>query len=217
MIFLNWKANGNKSLLNEFNALHLSKNVVLMLPHHLLGFASGKYCIGAQSVSHFQNGAYTGEMTATMLAEMSVKYCLVGHSERRNYNDETNEIIAKQVTNLLNCNIVPVLCIGENLEERKQNVYLNTLKAQLTIWQGTCIIAYEPIWSIGTGMIPMASEINEISDFVRKTCNGAKVLYGGSVSSENIPTIKSTSMDGVLVGGSSLKINEVMQMASIWK
>lgn len=217
MIFLNWKANGDKSLIDEFNGLSLGKNVVLMPPHHLLGLASGKYSCGAQSVSRFKSGPYTGEVTAEMLADIGVKYCLVGHSERRKYGNDADDTIAVQIANLLNSGIVPVLCIGESLEERKQNVYFDKLKDQLSVWKKGCIVAYEPVWSIGTGVLPTQREIVEASNFIRQTCSGVKVLYGGSVSSSNITEIKLAGVDGVLVGGASLKRDEVIQMTAAWE
>jgi triosephosphate isomerase len=215
MIFLNWKANGNKNLIEEFKTLSLDKNFVVMPPHHLLSSKFGTITIGSQSVSQFNNGSYTGEITAQMLSDVNAKYCLVGHSERRNHYKENNESLSKQITNLINYNITPILCIGENSAERQNNTYFNVLNNQLSICRKECIIAYEPIWSIGTGLIPTNQEIIEIKNFIKNSYNNPKVLYGGSVNASNIKAILSTEVDGTLIGAASIKIDEVKQIQQI--
>lgn len=213
MILLNWKANGTKELVKEFNEIFFARqNIVLFPPIHLIHNVDTKmYEIGAQNVSQCSNGAFTGEITAKMLFESGVKYCLVGHSERRQYFGENNDIITKKIAELIKFNIIPVVCVGETLDERKAGKCFDILRNQLSICNNNCIIAYEPIWAIGTGVVPTNNEIDEVIHWVKNQFHNTKVLYGGSVSSKNIEDISKTSADGILVGGASLKIEEVLQ------
>jgi triosephosphate isomerase len=171
-----------------------------------------KYAIGAQNVSQFSNGAYTGEVTAQMLKDISTMYCLVGHSERRHYMCETNEMIAKKINQLLKEEITPVLCVGETSLDKANNSCFEVLKTQLEVHQKGCVIAYEPVWAIGTGSTPSNNEIDDICDWLIQEYQGATVLYGGSVSAKNIESLAKTKVDGVLVGGSSLKPQEVLEI-----
>ena len=133
MILFNWKANGTKALLDEINMLDIqNENISLFVPLHLANTVdTKKFQIGTQNVSIFENGAYTGEISAQMLSEIGVKYCLVGHSEQRHYLDETNEIIAKKIENLTKHGITPVLCIGENSLDRANKQEFIVLKNQM--------------------------------------------------------------------------------------
>ena len=215
MIFLNWKANGDKKLLEDYHKINLGEKFIVMPPHHLLLSGLNTSLIGSQTVSQFNEGSHTGEITAKMLAECGVNFCLVGHSERRTHNGESTEILIKQIANLLEFGIVPVLCIGESLQERQGGKYFEVLQHQLSVFQERCIVAYEPVWAIGSGLIPKMEEIVEVKNFIKSTCKNAKVLYGGSATSGNIKEILNTGVDGVLIGGASLKIEEVKKFKEI--
>ena len=228
-IIANWKLNGSRSLINEFldrfTSFDSHNYVVLCPPNLFLSdfnkfSAIGNCFIGSQNVSEYNNGAYTGEISAEMLADNQIVHSIVGHSERRTLLEETDEKINLKIKQLLNCNIIPILCIGENSEQRNTNTFKKFINLQLEkafkniiIDDQSIIIAYEPIWSIGTGVTPEISQINEVHDLIRtkmkqlypNNVNQFKILYGGSVNLKNYHLILSSkAVDGVLVGGASL-------------
>ncbi len=164
--------------------------------------------VGSQNVSINDNGAFTGEISAKQLKSFNVKYAIVGHSERREYQRETNEEIKEKINKLKENDITPILCIGESKEERDNNTYKEVLKEELSILDtnSNVIIAYEPIWSIGTGVIPTNEEIEEVVKFIKDMFPNNKVLYGGSANVDNVDTLKQIELiDGYLLGGLSLK------------
>ena len=170
--------------------------------------------IGAQNVSCTECGSYTGEISATQLKSMNVSYCIVGHSERRKYQQETDREINEKIKNLLKVNIIPILCVGEEKEERQKQIEKQVITKDLEeATQGLSeeekskiIIAYEPIWSIGTGIIPQIREIDDVVELMKDKFPNNKILYGGSANEENIETLNQISkIDGYLVGGLSLK------------
>ena len=174
----------------------------------------GRIHLGAQNVSKFDNGAYTGEISAYQLKSYGVKYCIVGHSERREYQKETNEDISEKIKRLLENDITPILCVGESLEERNQDKAEEVINQELSFVvnelkeeeKKRLIIAYEPIWSIGTGVIPTNEQIEEVFQFIKKKLPNTSVLYGGSANDENIEELRKISLiDGYLLGGLSLK------------
>ncbi len=194
--------------------------------------------LGAQDCfwenSSIGGGAYTGEVSPKMLKSAGVEYVIIGHSERRKYLDETDEMINKKVLVALKIGLKVVLCIGENLAIRKRgiNAVKNFIKEQLrkdlknlslnsksSILNSKLIIAYEPIWAIGTGKACKSEDALEIIKFIKQTLNSkflilnSKVLYGGSVNGKNITDfVKYKDIDGVLVGGASLKPKEVSEI-----
>lgn len=237
LIVANWKMNGSlskvKSDLESYNSNPVTNNanVVLTLPMPYLSIASSivdKQKLAAQDLSRFDGyGAYTGEVSASMLKDLNMAYALVGHSERRNILDESDDLLIKKVENLINHQITPIFCIGESLKVRQENEYFKFISNQLSFLVpaldklSNLVIAYEPIWSIGTGVIPTNQQIAQMMDyihsFMQKCANHVKMatLYGGSVTSDNAKSILSTSLvDGVLVGGASLKVNEFMAICS---
>ncbi|MDC2979780.1 triose-phosphate isomerase, partial [Pelagibacteraceae bacterium] len=154
----------------------------------------------------------------------NVSFCLVGHSERRQYFHDKNEIINKKSINLIENKIIPVICVGETLKEKENKLTKNVLVKQIeesvpeiSNFDNT-IIAYEPIWAIGTGLTPSLEEIEEVHSFIKninETYNNFKVLYGGSVKAENSADINNLqNVDGCLVGGASLKVNEFNKIIS---
>ena len=173
---------------------------------------------------HYENcGAYTGETSATMLKEIGVKYVIVGHSERRSYFKETDAIVNKKVLKAFEYGIIPIVCVGESLEEREDNITVEKIRIQvkkalknLTDKQAeNVVVAYEPIWAIGTGKHATNEQAQEICHEIRK-CIGemfsekvaekTRILYGGSVTGKNADELFSMpDIDGGLVGGASLK------------
>ena len=169
---------------------------------------------GAQNVSKDLIGAHTGEIAASQLKSYGVKYCIVGHSERRQDQKETNEEIAKKIQNLYAEGITPILCVGETKEEREQGKVNSIIEEEILIATENLtseekielIVAYEPIWSIGTGLIPTNDEIEEVFKLINTLLPNTKVLYGGSANEKNIDELKQCSLiEGYLLGGLSLK------------
>ncbi len=181
-----------------------------------------KIAIGAQNMHHEQQGAYTGEVSAQMLAEMGVKYVIVGHSERRRYFGETDEIVNKKVLAAISAGLKPIVCVGESQAERDMGVTLERVKLQVKIALNgvnvenirKVIIAYEPIWAIGTGKNATVEQASEVCTLIRDTVRsmfGARaarsitIQYGGSITEENAAELFSQlNIDGGLVGGASL-------------
>ena len=172
--------------------------------------------LGAQNVSSTGEGAYTGEVSAKQLSSYNVKYTIVGHSERR--IKESLEEVNDKVIELFNNNITPILCIGETAEERKDRRVETVLEKELLSvienlsqdQQEKLIVAYEPIWSIGTGIIPTNEEIIEVIKYIKSLLPNSKVLYGGSVNEENVNILKKIAeIDGYLIGGLSLKPDKI--------
>ena len=194
---------------------------------YLSFFKYNNYALGSQNVGMIEKGSLTGEISSIQLKKLSVRYCIVGHSERRMFLKETNEMINRKISLLQNNDIIPILCVGETLEEKRANLTLDIIKEEidkafLNIKNiDNIIIAYEPIWSIGTGIVPNNSEIaniiKEIKDHINiRYSTKLKVLYGGSVNSENISTLEDiNNIDGYLVGGASLDVRSVFHMVKV--
>ena len=172
--------------------------------------------LGSQNVSSYFEGAYTGEVAASQLKDLGVKYCIVGHSERRKYQKETNQEINRKIDMLLDNNIIPILCVGENDNERKAGMttvkVINEIKECLRDIDdiSKVIIAYEPIWAIGTGNTPSREQIDSVLKEIKEDYPENLLVYGGSLSNDNIDEInQSTYIDGYLLGGLSLKTEEL--------
>ena len=221
IIALNNKSNLEKDeFLNYIEELKKiqTNNTLILCPTFLnIPLVDNTILLGSQNVSSKDNGAYTGEISATQLKTHNVKYSIVGHSERREYQKESNNDIKEKVNKLLENGITPILCIGETLDERKTNKYKEVLKEELSILddlndevKSNIIVAYEPIWSIGTGVIPTNSEIEEVFRFIKDMLPNSKVLYGGSANETNIDVLNQISLiDGYLLGGLSLKLDKL--------
>lgn len=189
------------------------------------------FFVGAQNVAKFDNGAYTGEISASMLKSMAVDYCIVGHSERRKYFFETNQDIAQKIDLLLKEDITPIICVGESLEERESGKHFEIIRKQVE--EGIfhlkaddmqrCIIAYEPVWAIGTGKTATKEQAQEIHAFIRRlieekynddVAQEVSILYGGSCNSKNASELFSMKdVDGGLIGGASLKAKDFIEIA----
>ena len=227
----NWKMNGKlenlleiKKISNEFARSKIE--IIICPPFTLLSVASKiakNVYLGAQNLHPESAGAFTGEISADMLVDLGVKYSIIGHSERRNEHNETNEIVARKVKISLEKNLQTIICIGETELQRKENSTLEILEQQLleSIANNTnsekLIVAYEPIWAIGTGLIPEVSEISKIHDFLRvrlvelygSNASTIPLLYGGSVNGSNASEIFNVNnVNGALVGGASLSFEK---------
>lgn len=186
--------------------------------------------VGAQNLHQNEQGAYTGEVSASMLTSIGVKYVLVGHSERRQYYNETNESCAAKIITALKHGIQPVYCIGETLAEREANQHFNIVETQLNALKGlsdndmsNCIIAYEPVWAIGTGVTASSAQANEMHLHIRQVlttlfntdiAQNTSILYGGSVKPDNAKELFAQSdIDGALIGGAALASRDFINIA----
>ena len=236
----NWKMNKTASetraFADEFKAL-LPKSkwcdiVVCVpsvdIPAAVRAFKDSRVAVGAQNVYFEKSGAYTGEVSADMLAELGVKYVIVGHSERRALFGETDAIVNRKVHAALAAGLSPIICVGESLEQREMGVTMELIALQLkSALSGVsaeqvrrCVIAYEPIWAIGTGKTATGEPAAEVCTFIRATIRslfGARIArsitvqYGGSMKGENAAELLShEDIDGGLIGGASLKPDAFM-------
>ena len=212
----NWKMNGTSAAVREMVAalqnIDTANRVILCVPFTMLGAGSERVAIGAQDVSVHDHGAYTGEVSAKMIADTGAKYVIVGHSERRNTFGESDEVIAKKVKFATENGLNVILCVGEREDERTRIV--SVLKRQLKALNGVdldkVIVAYEPVWAIGTGLVATKDDIFKAHRLIINYClnnfgQNVQVLYGGSVSLASAPEILSIKeVAGILVGGASL-------------
>lgn len=182
--------------------------------------------VGAQNVSHLESGAYTGEISALMLKSIGVEFCIIGHSERRKYFKESSGLLKEKVNALLNHSIKPIFCCGEQLEEREKGIHFEVVKSQieeaLFHLSGTefenVVIAYEPVWAIGTGVTATSDQAQEMHAFIREhliekfgkeIANDTSILYGGSCNAKNARELfANPDVDGGLIGGASLKAED---------
>ena len=181
--------------------------------------------VGAQDVSAFASGAYTGEVAASMLKELACTYVIVGHSERRQYHQEADEQVAEKALQVLDNGMIPVICVGESADERNSGREVEVVRGQISkqvaILQdrlADCLIAYEPIWAIGTGKTATSAQAQEIHAYIRSVlsskygqdiANQISILYGGSVKAANaVELFSQPDVDGGLVGGASLITSE---------
>ena len=210
----NWKMNGNieqrDAMLTELSTVKTKNKVVLCLPFTLLNCDGHGIAIGAQNVSEHDNGAYTGDISATMLRDMGAKYVIVGHSERRLYHNETNETTRAKATAAIRAGLTPIICVGETMEEKNAGHTTSVIKKMLLDSipaVGEYIVAYEPRWAIGSGLTPTTNEIVTAVKTVFDTLpTPVPILYGGSVTKDNAHDIISIPyVDGLLIGGASLK------------
>ena len=222
----NWKLNGNLQFIDQFisniSLPNANSKCVVICPTaiHLDYLSKNKngFYVGAQNVSEHEEGAYTGEISVRSLIETNVDFCIVGHSERRQIFKEKDQDINLKSERLVANNVIPIICIGETLEQKEKGITNTVLEEQLmnsipssSTFENT-IIAYEPVWAIGTGLTPTIDEIDETHRFIRNhndKFNKYKILYGGSVKASNAKEITHlANVDGALIGGASLKSEE---------
>ena len=226
LVIANFKMNGSREFIenwmNDFSAEKKSSNEILVaLPSPYLFIFNGKgLALSGQNVSNKESGAFTSQLSAKMLKDCNVKYCLIGHSEARQFLKETNEDVKEKFDQLKQESIQPILCIGEPIEVKEASKTKDFLRTQLELidtYEDDLILAYEPLWAIGTGLIPELSDIQLAIDCIRnKFQKSIKVLYGGSVNSSNASDISNkTEIDGLLVGGASLNPKEFAKIAQL--
>ncbi len=222
--------NGDRNLVSEFsNQLKtqaLKCSVVICPPSlYLPLFSQNEFSLGAQNVSHFSSGAHTGELSADMLKDVGCTHVIVGHSERRESQQESSELVAKKALHAVENGLTPIVCVGEPLNVREQQAVepfiADQIKALTELMSvealKQCVIAYEPIWAIGTGKTATPQQAQEVHAFIRRTLNehenglgdSIRLLYGGSVKPENAKELFSQpDVDGGLIGGASLKVED---------
>ena len=216
--FINKTKNGN------------CENVIICasFPYLDLYLEDSKYIVGAQNVSVKGNGASTGEISAEQLNSLGVSYSIVGHSERRSDNNESSDMFVSKINNLLSFDIRPIFCIGENLKEREANTTKDVVGKQIIeVFDNLnkediekIVVAYEPVWAIGTGKVPTNEEIEDMTNYIKdliqdKYASRVLVLYGGSVNAKNIDELNIIeSVDGYLIGGASTKADEFLYIMS---
>ena len=240
----NWKMNKDafetadfcQKLKSEISELETPKLRVVIAPSFALlstakeALEGGKIEVSAQDVSASDQGAFTGEVSASMLASIKVAYAIVGHSERRQYHHESNDLIRAKVQRLLEAEIIPILCIGETLEEREADETKAVLEAQIKgclsdieLKSGKqLLIAYEPVWAIGTGKTATSAQAQDAHLHIRywlkllfgsDIAQSISILYGGSMKPENCEElISQPDIDGGLIGGASLKVGDFASM-----
>lgn len=212
----NWKMNGTipdmENMTQAISEIETENKVILCPPFTLLYCKNNGVTIGAQNISEHENGAYTGDISGQMIIDAGAKYVLVGHSERRLYHNETNEIVKSKASMAIKHNLIPIICVGETLDERKSGkteYVIKTMLEQSLPGDGEFMIAYEPRWAIGTGLTPTIPEIESVHKLLFEYLKNRKntpILYGGSVKPDNAQTIANVPhVDGLLVGGASLK------------
>jgi triosephosphate isomerase len=238
----NWKMNTSISKGEQLVAEIVEKSngvegvlLIVAPPFTHLTKVAGKLngsqvALSAQNCAAETSGAYTGEVAASMVADTGAGYCILGHSERREYYGETDETLNKKLAQCFANNLTPIFCVGERLAEREENRHFDVVRTQLqnTIFNlgeddfGKVIIAYEPVWAIGTGKTASPEQAQEIHAFIRKTLAekfGAKaadtsILYGGSCNPGNAKSLfANADVDGGLIGGASLKSDDFIAIA----
>lgn len=193
-----------------------------------IAFTTGSIQIGAQNCSTNESGAFTGEVSPVALADMGVEFVIIGHSERRTIFGENNETLNQKVLTALKNNLKVIYCVGETLEEREGNKTFAVIEEQLAVGLKNLpadkahlvLIAYEPVWAIGTGKVATAEQAEEVHAFIRGKLVHQKdetiILYGGSAKPDNIDSLlRKDNIDGALVGGASLKASDFRQLCSI--
>ena len=248
IVAANWKMNKNfeegiklAKEINERVDKEIKSDVVTVLCapyihlHAINAILSDKIKLGAQNCYHKESGAYTGEISAEMLKSVGVSYVILGHSERREYFKETNEILAQKVNIALKWNIVPIFCVGETLPEREKGTHFNVIREQIE--QGLfhldenkfskIVLAYEPVWAIGTGVNATASQAQEIHAYIRNLigqkysysiAENISILYGGSCNPSNAGELFACNdIDGGLIGGASLEAAKFLDVLKAMK
>ncbi len=229
-IVANWKMNGSSAFAAEFaqgfsqflGRSPIKSNVVICPPFTLLlqlfsAFQASGVAIGGQDCSANSAGAHTGDISASMLKDAGATHVILGHSERRQYHAETSATVRQKAEAAIAAGLTPIICIGESAEQRKAGNAEATVLTQLkeSLPNPQILLAYEPIWAIGSGRTPSISEISAMHQAIKTAVPGASVLYGGSVNAANAGEIlHAEGVDGALVGGASLKLEEFCAIVS---
>ena len=240
-VVANWKLNGSREFNHQW-ALEFFRNFIgqnfsylgiapaSLYIDHLKGvIADHGIKIGAQNIDLEETGARTGEISASMIKDLGCAFSIIGHSERRMLFHETNQMICQKLIQANNNSIIPILCVGESLEENQSNITFNVLEKQIiealqdANELSSLIIAYEPVWSIGSGKIPKPEEINSVHEMIKDVVQSRfpkigleSVLYGGSVNSNNASSLfEQTNIAGAWIGGASLEGKEFALIANV--
>ncbi len=240
----NWKMNGLAASIGELDAIvagaaALADRVDLMVcpPATLLAAfaaraAGSPVAIGGQDCHAAAAGAYTGDIAAEMLKDAGAQAVIVGHSERRTYHMESNADVRAKAAAAWRAGLVAIVCVGESIDERRAGKTLDVVGAQLTgsVPEGataaSLVVAYEPVWAIGSGLTPSVADVREVHGFIRarlterfgRAGKGTRVLYGGSVKPANAKELMAVAdVDGALVGGASLKAAEFLAIADAYR
>jgi len=238
----NWKLHGSRQFATDLVSDLVASlpvdgvEVVILPPLPYLGelveaFEGRAIAFGSQDVSSNEKGAYTGEVSAAMLAEVGARFGLVGHSERRQYHNETSELVARKFAAALHAGLAPVLCVGETLEQREAGQTEQVIAAQLAPVLALvgpagfqhAVVAYEPVWAIGTGRTASKEQAQQVHAFIRgevakldaRIADSLPILYGGSVKPGNAGELfAQPDVDGGLVGGASLVAADFLAIAT---
>lgn len=238
----NWKLHGSRQFATDLVSDLVASlpvdgvEVVILPPLPYLGelveaFEGRAIAFGSQDVSSNEKGAYTGEVSAAMLAEVGARFGLVGHSERRQYHNETSELVARKFAAALHAGLAPVLCVGETLEQREAGQTEQVIAAQLAPVLALvgpagfqhAVVAYEPVWAIGTGRTASKEQAQQVHAFMRgevakldaRIADSLPILYGGSVKPDNAGELfAQPDVDGGLVGGASLVAADFLAIAT---
>jgi triosephosphate isomerase len=230
----NWKMNGDKALVDKIQkqldaATLENMDVVICPPFPYIGLFDDKVKLGSQNISQFDSGAHTGEVSVTMLKEFNCQYVIVGHSERRTDNNESDKLVASKVEQVLKADLTPILCVGEPDSVRDDGTFFDYIAMQLdAVLQKVCIsqfanivLAYEPIWAIGTGETASPMQAQKVHAFIRghlakqddNIAANIIILYGGSVKGNNAQELFSQAdVDGGLIGGASLNPEDFLSI-----
>lgn len=237
----NWKMNGNQASATQLiegilaGRDQISEAELAVFPPFVYLASIAEQCKdsdirwGAQNVSKESNGAYTGEISVDMLLDLNCRYVIVGHSERRQYYGETNELVAEKCQAALSNGLTPILCVGETLEQREQNLTLEVVREQLAVVLqlvdnlaalATAVVAYEPVWAIGTGQHATPEQAQDVHAALREqliqhdaSLEAMRILYGGSVKPNNAADLFAMpDIDGALVGGASLDAQQFLEI-----
>jgi len=245
LIVANWKLNGNIKMISSFfeylklhSSMYLENNIVIIAPPNIYlervykNIKNMNIFLSAQNVDINLKGAFTGEISALMLKDIGVKYVIIGHSERRLLHHENNNTIVKKFDLIKNLSLIPILCIGETALEKQYGQTQEIIKKQLncifkklgTSAFNNAVIAYEPVWAIGTGLSADPQDVQFIHKFIKNhikkhnsknTCD-IKVQYGGSINCTNAKDfIKQPDIDGLLIGNASLNPQEFLKIIKI--
>jgi len=229
----NWKQHGSRTAIQSFSEQwsfdsnpRLRIAIAPPFPYlQALGDALPACQLAAQDCSVHAQGAYTGEVSADMLVDLGCQFVLVGHSERRQYHDETDELIAQKLAAAQSAGMTPVLCVGEQLPAREagehESVVRTQLRSALATSQPNLLIAYEPVWAIGTGLTATPEQANDMHAMIKQevesllgATHATPILYGGSVNAENADALFACPhVDGALVGGASLEAASFVAIA----
>ena len=224
---MNGTRTGLTEMVHALTDVESENTVILCVPYTMLGLESGRVALGAQDTSAHDHGAYTGEVSASMIADTGAKYVIVGHSERRQYHGETNDIVRQKAAAALANGLTPIICVGETMDEKQAGKTMEIIESgvreSIPTDARNVIVAYEPRWAIGAGLTPTDTEIADAHKLIADTLEsmgmgGTPILYGASVKGANAAQIMSIpNVDGVLVGGASLKPDDFIPIITSMK